>query len=256
MHITVRNRVSKPFLALLLVIVGLVATGFFFDAQPALTFAASRSVEALPSPPVMDYAQPNEKSVAEAVGQSPSALVSASPTPPQFTAGAEAHGINAGDSEEAVPPGPPITTSPYRSPSVSLPVEESPLTQARAPVPETRAAGGLLTNHFFQYLVGVTILILLFLNLFRVGPSAEAFPSDVFKMLSSETRVSMLHALHERRKTLSELAKERAISLPGAKQHLEQLEDAGLVRKMDEGRKWKYYELTDLGKRIISERLA
>jgi DNA-binding transcriptional ArsR family regulator len=108
------------------------------------------------------------------------------------------------------------------------------------------------------YYVAIAILsLMLFLNIFRVSFQTSAvFDSDIFKTLSSETRVEMLYALQERRKTLSELATEVKISLPGAKQHLALLEGKGLVEKLDEGRKWKYYNLTSKGRSIIAERLA
>lgn len=137
--------------------------------------------------------------------------------------------------------------------SVSASNSEAASVPAAVPV----RAANLFENPYVLYLAGVGVIILLFLNVFQVdfgvGPGMG---SEVYKTLSSGTRVEMLHALHQRRKTLTELAKHTQISLPGAKQHLELLEQAGLVRKLDEGRKWKYYELTDLGKRILTDGLA
>ena len=71
-----------------------------------------------------------------------------------------------------------------------------------------------------------------------------------FKALASESRISMLKHLLKRRYTQSEIAALMDISVPTAKEHLSALENAGLVKMIDEGRKWKYYALTDKGKAI------
>ncbi|HLC48001.1 MAG TPA: winged helix-turn-helix domain-containing protein [Candidatus Norongarragalinales archaeon] len=139
-------------------------------------------------------------------------------------------------------------------------VPQAPAALATQPLTlttETYREKGPLQEPALYYVAIGLLGLLLFLNIFKVSFQTSAvFDSDIFKALSSETRVEMLYALQERRKTLSELANEVDISLPGAKQHLSLLETKGLVRKMDEGRKWKYYELTDQGKSIIAERFA
>ena len=73
-----------------------------------------------------------------------------------------------------------------------------------------------------------------------------------FKVLSSDTRVSILRLLEKRRMTLSELATKLDMRASSIKEHLQALESAGLIEKRDEGRKWKYYELTTKGKNVIS----
>ena len=70
-------------------------------------------------------------------------------------------------------------------------------------------------------------------------------------LLSSETRMEILNSLADRRKTLTELAKEIGLSKSSVKDHLEKLERAGLIRRIDEGRKWIYYEITQEGLRIL-----
>ncbi len=65
---------------------------------------------------------------------------------------------------------------------------------------------------------------------------------EKMKALSSETRWRILESLKQRRKTVTELAKELGLAPSTVYEHLEILEGAGLVRKIDEGRKWKYYE--------------
>jgi DNA-binding transcriptional ArsR family regulator len=76
--------------------------------------------------------------------------------------------------------------------------------------------------------------------------------SRSFEALAVESRVRILKSLRERRKTLSELAEGMKMSVSGTKEHLQVLEEAGLVRKMDDGHKWKYYELTKKGSEIVA----
>ncbi|MBU0527824.1 winged helix-turn-helix domain-containing protein [Candidatus Micrarchaeota archaeon] len=75
-----------------------------------------------------------------------------------------------------------------------------------------------------------------------------------FEALAVDTRVKILKSLKERRKTLTEISKEQNMSVSGIKEHLETLEKVGLIEKIDDGHKWKYYELTKKGKEIVSPR--
>lgn len=74
---------------------------------------------------------------------------------------------------------------------------------------------------------------------------------ESFEALAVGTRVKILKSLKERRKTLSELAKEIGMSVSGIKEYLEILEKTHLIEKIDDGHKWKYYELTKKGKNIV-----
>lgn len=76
---------------------------------------------------------------------------------------------------------------------------------------------------------------------------------DVLKAIGADSRVSILKSLGERQKTQSELADELKLSAPTILEHLERLVAAGLVEKLEEGRKWKYYRLTATGKRITGK---
>ena len=161
----------------------------------------------------------------------------------------------------------------------SLPVEDIAPLRSAAKIAATPDAGGavpevqtlsiaakespapsektLFQSPYLYYAAIALLGIMLLLNIFKVSfASTAVFDSEIFKTLSSETRVEKLYSLQTRRKTLSELAQAASISLPGAKQHLQLLEAKGLVRKISEGRKWKYYELTDIGKSILAERFA
>lgn len=72
-----------------------------------------------------------------------------------------------------------------------------------------------------------------------------------FEALAVDSRVRILKSLKERRKTLSEIAREHGMSVSGTKEHLSNLEKVGLIEKIDDGHKWKYYELTGKGKEIV-----
>jgi len=72
-----------------------------------------------------------------------------------------------------------------------------------------------------------------------------------FKALANPTRIAILKQLDKRRFTQSELSENLGFAIPTIKQHLQDLEKAGLVSILDEGRKWKYVELTKDGKAIL-----
>ncbi len=75
---------------------------------------------------------------------------------------------------------------------------------------------------------------------------------ETFKALASSTRLQVLRALDDRRKTLSELAKELDLNKATVHEHLGILLATGLIKKRDdEGRKWIYYELTWQGERLL-----
>lgn len=75
--------------------------------------------------------------------------------------------------------------------------------------------------------------------------------SETFKALASPTRLSVLRALDQRRKTVTELARDLDMNKATIHEHLQLLAVADLVLKKDEGRKWIYYELTWRGQRIL-----
>jgi len=74
---------------------------------------------------------------------------------------------------------------------------------------------------------------------------------ETFKALAADTRISILKELQKRRKTQSELAGVLQMSVSTIKEHLDNLESVDLVKQVDEGYKWKYYELTKKGRNII-----
>ena len=71
-----------------------------------------------------------------------------------------------------------------------------------------------------------------------------------FEALAGKARVRALKSLLRRRKTLTELSEELQLSPSTMKEHLDVLVGSGLIMQVDEGRKWKYYELTRKGRQI------
>ncbi|MFA6049005.1 MAG: winged helix-turn-helix domain-containing protein [Candidatus Micrarchaeia archaeon] len=76
---------------------------------------------------------------------------------------------------------------------------------------------------------------------------------EAFKALAADSRVAILKKLSKRRMTGSELAGDTGLGASTVKEHLDNLERVGLVAKSEGGatRKWKYYELTQKGRRIV-----
>ncbi|VVB75740.1 Helix-turn-helix domain protein [uncultured archaeon] len=76
-----------------------------------------------------------------------------------------------------------------------------------------------------------------------------------FKALSADSRVSILKNLTDRRRTLTELSQKLELGSSTIKEHCDILIGADLIKQVDEGRKWKYYELTKKGKQLIQPNL-
>jgi DNA-binding MarR family transcriptional regulator len=75
-----------------------------------------------------------------------------------------------------------------------------------------------------------------------------------FEALAMETRIQILKSLKERRKMQAELAKELGLAASTVSQHLEKMEEAGLVARKHSGKKWIYYDLTEKGREIVSQK--
>jgi len=67
---------------------------------------------------------------------------------------------------------------------------------------------------------------------------------ETFKALSSDTRLDILKALCERKKTITELAESLNLSKSTVHEHLTMLIKSGLVKRIDSKNKWVYYSLT------------
>lgn len=83
------------------------------------------------------------------------------------------------------------------------------------------------------------------------GPSTITLDQESFRALASEVRVDILKKLDERRQTVTDLSGLLSLSKPTLLEHLEKLQAAGLVKRVDEGRKWIYYELSQKGRKLL-----
>src|SRR5467141_3150817 len=89
------------------------------------------------------------------------------------------------------------------------------------------------------------------------GGARITLDQESFRALASDVRVGILKRLDVRRETVTDLSNLLSLSKPTLLEHLEKLQSAGLVKRVDEGRKWIYYELSDKGRKILHpERVA
>jgi len=77
---------------------------------------------------------------------------------------------------------------------------------------------------------------------------------ETLKALAVDTRMNILKLLTSKGYTLSEIAESLGLGNSTIKEHLDILVKAGLIKKEDTDRKWKYYNLTMKGKRLIQPR--
>lgn len=71
------------------------------------------------------------------------------------------------------------------------------------------------------------------------------------KAIASDTRMDILKELSKRKYTLSELTTKLNLKGPTIKEHLDNLIDADLVKREESDNKWKYYFLTEKGKKLV-----
>lgn len=75
---------------------------------------------------------------------------------------------------------------------------------------------------------------------------------NLIKAISSDKRIDILKLLNKGRKTPTDIAKELHLSTPTTLEHLDKLIENNLVKRTDEGRKWKYYSLTNKGELLVN----
>ncbi len=71
------------------------------------------------------------------------------------------------------------------------------------------------------------------------------------KALGADSRIAILKNLSRKKMTQAELATVLGMAAPSVNEHLFQLQSANLVQQIDNGRKWKYYEITQKGRLIV-----
>ncbi len=77
---------------------------------------------------------------------------------------------------------------------------------------------------------------------------------ETIKALASESRLNILKNLGERRKMPAELQRSLGLSASTIVEHLNILERNNLVKRVDTGHKWVYYELTEKGQALVQPR--
>src|SRR5439155_15032365 len=80
------------------------------------------------------------------------------------------------------------------------------------------------------------------------GGGKITLDQESFRALASDVRVDVLKRFDARRETVTDLSNLLALSKPTLLEHLEKLQSAVLVKRIDEGLKWMYYEVTDKGR--------
>ena len=73
-----------------------------------------------------------------------------------------------------------------------------------------------------------------------------------FKALAVETRVKILKLLLKNKLTQTDISENLGLTIPAIKEHLDYLVKSGLVDRLEEGRKWKYYQVTDKTKSLFN----
>lgn len=74
---------------------------------------------------------------------------------------------------------------------------------------------------------------------------------EALKALASDTRLDILKRLDERQKTVTELARDLGLNKATVFEHCERLLGADLIQKIEDDRKWVYYQLSWKGRRIL-----
>jgi len=74
---------------------------------------------------------------------------------------------------------------------------------------------------------------------------------DIFRVLASERRVTILKKLAQRRMTTSELSRELKIAKSTVHEHLVLMTTADLISPVPDEHQWKYYEITRKGENLL-----
>ncbi len=74
---------------------------------------------------------------------------------------------------------------------------------------------------------------------------------ESFKALASDTRIEILKRLDKSQMTVTDLANDLSVNKSAVYKHLSRLLDAGLVKKLDDKRKWVYYKLSMKGMHLL-----
>lgn len=112
-----------------------------------------------------------------------------------------------------------------------------------------------------SYLViPVAVLLVLFtvfitISILKRGSNQrESDDAEIYKALSSDTRIDIMNTLLEGERTPTDISSKLNKSKATIVEHLDKLREADLVEKIEvDGRKWVFYRLTPRGKSIIKK---
>lgn len=86
---------------------------------------------------------------------------------------------------------------------------------------------------------------------FTVYQRKIVLDQESFKALASDTRIEILKRLDTSQMTVTDLANDLKVNKSAVYKHLSRLLDAGLVKKIDDKRKWVYYRLSMKGMHLL-----
>jgi DNA-binding transcriptional ArsR family regulator len=75
---------------------------------------------------------------------------------------------------------------------------------------------------------------------------------ELFWVLSSDTRITILKKLAHQRMTISELSRELKVAKSTVHEHLALMTGAGLIVSVPDEHEWKYYEITRNGANLLA----
>lgn len=82
---------------------------------------------------------------------------------------------------------------------------------------------------------------------------AIVMDKKTFKSLTSDTRLKILKLLKKRNHTITEIAEKLGIKKSSVKQHIDILVEGRLVEPVPSSNIWKYYTLTNDGKKLVED---
>jgi DNA-binding transcriptional ArsR family regulator len=89
------------------------------------------------------------------------------------------------------------------------------------------------------------------LHIHNVYQRKITLDQESFKALASDTRIEILKRLDKSQMTVTDLANELQVNKSAVYKHLSRLLDAGLVKKLEDNRKWVYYKLSMKGMHLL-----
>jgi len=104
-------------------------------------------------------------------------------------------------------------------------------------------------------IVAVVLTLFIILSIIRRNSmQREVDDMDVYRALSSDTRMDILNTLMEGERTPTDISSKLNKSKATIVEHLDKLREADLVEKIEvNGRKWVFYKLTQRGKSVIKK---